>query len=44
MAVGFGLNIMITLLVLFATLGAVVWLFQDEAFDTLDVMREALMY
>jgi flagellar biosynthetic protein FliR len=43
MAVGFGLNIMITLLVMFATLGAIAWLFQEEAFETLDAMREALM-
>jgi flagellar biosynthetic protein FliR len=43
MAVGFGLNIMITLLVMFATLGAITWLFQEEAFETLDAMREALM-
>lgn len=41
MAVGFGLNIMITMLVTMASLGAIVWLFQDSAWETLDRMRDA---
>lgn len=41
MAVGFGLNIMITMLVVVASLGAIVWLFQDSAWETLDRMRDA---
>ncbi len=41
MAVGFGLNIMIVLIVAAASLGAVVWLFQEASWDTIDTMRDA---
>lgn len=41
MAVGFGLNIMIVMIVAAASLGAVVWLFQEASWDTLDTMRDA---
>lgn len=42
MAVGFGLNIMIVMVVAAASLGAVAWLFQEASWDTIDRMREAL--
>lgn len=42
MAVGFGLNIMIVMLVTAASLGAIAWLFQDAAWETIDTMRGAL--
>jgi flagellar biosynthetic protein FliR len=42
MALGFGINILIVLAVSAASLGAIAWLFQDAAWDTIDTMREAL--
>lgn len=42
MALGFGINIMIVMLVAAASLGAVAWLFQDAAWETIDTMRDAL--
>jgi flagellar biosynthesis protein FliR len=42
MAVGFGVNIMITMLMVGATLGAIVWLFQDSAWGTIDRLRDVL--
>jgi flagellar biosynthetic protein FliR len=42
MALGFGINIMIVMLVAAASLGAIAWLFQDAAWETIDTMRDAL--
>jgi flagellar biosynthetic protein FliR len=40
-AVGFGLNVMILMLVTAASLGAIAWLFQDAAWETIDTVRDA---
>lgn len=42
MALGFGINILLVLMVLGASLGAIAWLFQDAAWTTIDTMRDAL--
>jgi flagellar biosynthetic protein FliR len=42
MALGFGINILVVLAVMAASLGAIVWLFQDASWDTMETMREAL--
>jgi flagellar biosynthetic protein FliR len=42
MALGFGINILVMLAVLGATLTAIVWLFQDASWDVMETMREAL--
>jgi flagellar biosynthetic protein FliR len=42
MAVGFGINIMIVMIVAAASLSGIAWLFQDAAWSTLDTMRDAL--
>jgi flagellar biosynthetic protein FliR len=40
-AVGFGLNVMILMVVTAASLSAIAWLFQDAAWETIDTMRDA---
>ena len=42
LAVGFGINSLLTLGCLFTTIGAVIWAFPLEATSALDVLREAL--
>jgi flagellar biosynthetic protein FliR len=42
MAVGFGINIMVVMIVAATTLSAVAWLFQDAAWTTIDTMRDAM--
>ncbi len=42
LAVGFGVNSLVTLGCLFTTIGAIVWAFPLEASSALDVLREAL--
>lgn len=41
MALGFGVNILLVLLVMAGSLGAIAWLFQDAAWETIDTMRDA---
>ncbi|HTN74615.1 MAG TPA: flagellar biosynthetic protein FliR, partial [Pirellulaceae bacterium] len=41
MALGFGINILLVLLVMCGSLGAIAWLFQDSAWETIETMREA---
>ncbi len=41
MALGFGINILLVLMIMMASLGAIAWLFQDAAWDTIDIMRDA---
>lgn len=43
MALGFGINILIALMIVGAALGTIAWLFQDAAWATIDTMRDAIL-